>query len=71
MEYPECEKFAKVSDVFAQISEYFEHNHYVISEWDGNLLRPVQKSPSTLAYEILEIDMALLEQERQSILDSL
>lgn len=70
-DYPECEKFAKVATVFAQISEYFNHRNIVLSVWDDNTLRPVQKSPTQVAYEILEIDEIKLEKERSALLASI
>lgn len=69
--YPECEKFAKIANVFAQISEYFNHRDIVFSVWEGNNIRPLQKSPVQIAYEILEIDEKKLEQERSALIASL
>ena len=70
-DYPECEKFAKVATVFAQISEYFNHRDIVLSVWDGNTIRPLHKSPTQIAYEILEIDEIKLEKERRALLASI
>ena len=71
--YPECVKLAAIAPLSQQIGEFLSESDYILCKWCD--LRagyhPVTPNVQTMLAEHFDIDMELVEKERQHILDNL
>jgi hypothetical protein len=72
-QYPEHEKLAKVQDRSQAVGEFLEwltsEQHYVIAEYEGDTLWPVQRALNSWLAQFFQIDPVALEREKRAMLD--
>ena len=71
--YPEHMKFDKVRDESQAIGLFLDQSEYVLATWpdDSRYPVPVHKSINDILAEYFEIDMKVLEDEKQRMLAAL
>ena len=74
--YPECVKLAAIAPLSQEIGNFLDESEYVLCTYekiDEHISRyvPVHKDIQTMLAKHFDINMKLVEQERQHILDNL
>ena len=72
--YPECSKLAAIAPISQELGRFLDEGNYALCTYSEEGDRgwiPTNKNIETLLGEHFDIDMKLVEEERQQLLDSL